>query len=119
MELAYAIINNKCIYVPYLGKNDHPADIKDSIIIKNSSPIEKYTTLNSLFVKNSVQYGDLDDFDDEHYDVKIFKYEESLPVGLDKYTNMYCYDTFINTNLPIEKYHGEVYNIDGKNVVFN
>ena len=28
-KLAKAIINKKCIFIPYLGKNDHPANITD------------------------------------------------------------------------------------------
>lgn len=119
LKLAHAIINNKCVYVPYLGKNDHPADINNAIVIKNCNPTDHYERLDSLFVKGSVKYGDLEDFKEEHYDAKIFKYEESLPVGLEEKTNLYYYDIFVNTNIPIEKYHGDVYAMDGKNIVFN
>ena len=32
-KLAKAIINKKCIFIPYLGKNDHPANITDPVIV--------------------------------------------------------------------------------------
>mgnify|MGYP000966052943 FL=1 len=67
------------------------------------------------------EYGDFNDFEDEdeYENVNLFKYEESLPIGLNEATQMYCYNTFVHTNLPIEKYHGEVFQADGRNIVFN
>lgn len=118
-ELAESIINSRCIYIPYLGKNDHPADIVDATIIRDCSPIDQYESIDSLFIKDLVQYGDIEEFYEENFDVKVFKYEENLPIGLEEKTNMYFYETFVNTNLPIEKYDGEVYKINNRNIVFN
>ncbi len=117
-ELSKAIMNNKCTFIPYLGKNDHPADIKNVSIIKNCFQTDDYEQIESLFIKDLVQYGDLDDFLEDN-DVKIFKNEENLPIGLQEDTNMYYYNTFVNTNLPVEKYNGEVYKVEKKNIVFN
>lgn len=118
-NLAKSIINNRCIYIPYLGKNDHPADIIDATIIRDCSPINHYESIHSLFIKDLVQYGDIEEFYEENFDVKVFKYEENLPIGLEAKTNMYYYETFVNTNLPIEKYDGEVFKINNRNIVFN
>lgn len=119
IELADAIMSRRCIFVPYLGKNDHPADISNVSIIRECRIIDEYIKIDSLFTKNLVEYGDQEDFDNEYQDVKLFKYEENLPVELDEKTQMYRFDSFVNTNLPIEKYQGKVYQIDGKNIVFH
>lgn len=118
LELADAITNNKCVYVPYLGKNDHPADITDVSILKGCNLTDNYFMIDSLFLRDRVKYADPSDYEEEYLDVKLFKYEESLPMGLDENTQMYLYDTFVNTNLPIDKYYGDVYNVDGENIVF-
>lgn len=119
LELSDAITSNKCVYVPYLGKNDHPADIINATILKGSNLSDSYFDIDSLFLKDKIEYADLSDYEEDYLDVKLFKYEESLPRGLDENTQMYFYDTFVNTNLPVEQYNGEVYNVDGKNIVFN
>lgn len=118
MSLADAIIHNKCCYVPYLGTNDHPAKISNAGILDNCKLTQSYTRIDSLFLKTKVEYADTEDFDDEISDMQLFKYEESLPVGLDEATHMYIYDTFVNTNLPVKKYDGEVYEAAGENIVF-
>ena len=119
MELADAIIGRRCVYVPYLGKNDHPADISNMTILEDCSLMNSYWRIDSLFIKDLAEFGDVDDYDDEYADVREFKYEESLPAGLDEETHMYYYEIFVHTNLPILKYHGEVYEVNGKNIVFN
>lgn len=118
LKLADAIISNRCVYVPYLGKNDHPADITNAIILKECNLSDNYIKIDSLFLKSKAEYADTEDYE-EYLDIKIFKYEESLPVGLDENTQMYYYDTFVNTNLPLERYHDDVYEADGKKIVFS
>ena len=117
IKLADAIINNRCVYVPYLGKNDHPADIDKATIIKECTMTDSFVIIDSLFLKNKAIYADPSDYD-EYLDIKLFKYEESLPVGLDEITQMYYYDTFVKTNIPIEKYSDNVYEVDGKYITF-
>ncbi|NMB07021.1 MAG: type I-B CRISPR-associated protein Cas5 [Tissierellia bacterium] len=117
-NLAEAILNKKCVYVPYLGKNDHPADIADAVILTGSDLGNQYITIDSLFLKELVEYGDTDDYESDYEGVKLFKYEESLPIGLNEDTYMYYYATFVHTNLPIENYCGDVYKVQDKNIVF-
>ena len=117
-NLAEAILNKKCVYVPYLGKNDHPADISDAVILTGSDLGNQYITIDSLFLKELVEYGDTDDYESDYEGVKLFKYEESLPIGLNEDTYMYYYATFVHTNLPIENYCGDVYKVQDKNIVF-
>lgn len=118
INLATTIMDNKCVYLPYLGKNDHPADITNATILKGCTLSNNYYKIDSLFLKDKAEYADPNDYEEEYLDVKLFKYEESLPIKLNKDTQMYHYETFVNTNLPVEKYHDEVYEADGKIIVF-
>lgn len=118
VSLADAIINNKCWYVPYLGKNDHPADISNAIILRNCNIVQNYITIDSLFLKDKVEYAEAEDFEYDNPDLQLFKYEENLPVGLDEATHMYYYKAFVYTNHPIKKYNDEVYEAEGKHIVF-
>lgn len=49
-------------------------------------------------------------------DIDFYKYQESLPVGLNEKTGLYEYMTFIHTNLYMDE--GSVYSFDEKNIVF-
>lgn len=102
----------KAIYQPYLGKNDHYANISDIKVyeIDKAEDIEK---INSLCPKNLIEI----DMDDEEDD--LFKYIEKLPIALNEVTNMYELESFIYSNMYVESICSEeVYNIQGKNIVF-
>ena len=43
---------SKCIYFPYLGKNDHPADIKNVKRLSVSNVSENKVQISSLFFRN-------------------------------------------------------------------
>lgn len=83
--------------MPYLGKNDHPADISDVKIVKLETIDAKRSEIFSMFPK---RIGEIDSLDDED-EIEEFKYEEKLPVRLNGYTNLYEYDTFCYTNIPV------------------
>ena len=108
-KLAKAIINKKCIFIPYLGKNDHPANITDPVIVDLEKRNIDEESLACLFPK-----GDFEEADD--IDIDFYKYQESLPVGLNEKTGLYEYMTFIHTNLYMDE--GSVYSFDEKNIVF-
>lgn len=108
------ITNNKSIYQPYLGKNDHYANISDVQVydIKEISG-EDINTLHSLCPKNYVEF----EMDDEEDD--IFKYSERLPIALNEVTNMYELESFVYSNMYIESISANnIYNIEEKNIVF-
>ena len=46
---------------------------------------------------------------DDEDEIEEFKYEENLPTSLNAYTNLYEYDTFCYTNLPIRVQEAELY----------
>lgn len=130
-KIAEYLINNKAIYQPYLGKNDHYANISEVNIIEDCMLLEnnKANKINSLCPKKlfevDIDYEEEEDEDDddqynqedEHEDT--FKYEEQLPIGLDKDTAMYIMEGFLYTNMNvISQGKSNVYKIKNKNIVF-
>lgn len=108
-KIADSLINHKCVYIPYLGKNDHPAIISDVCFIElNERYVDKESVV-SLFPKGFF-------VETEDSNIDFYKYQESLPIGLNEKTGLYEYQTFIQTNLMINK--GTVYTFDKKNIIF-
>lgn len=107
-KLASALLNNCCIYIPYLGKNDHPADISNVKIIELKEKKVKEDKVVCLFPKDMFEEAD----DQGDY----YKYQESLPIGLNKETGMYDYEIFIQTNLSL---NGKTaYSFNQENIIF-
>lgn len=121
-KLAKALMDSRFVYIPYLGKNDHLADIKNVELIPDVKVINSLCTINSLFVKDDFQIVENDEFDevdDSEEDIPIFKYEEKLPISLEKTTNKYELRNFIYTNASLkENGNTPVYNVCGENIVF-
>ena len=123
-KIEESITNHKTVYTPYLGKNDHIADITNvEVIDENQIEIkEEINKLDCLYLRNDFKlevikddFGDFSDDDIEDY----FKYEEKLPYELEKNTNMYITKSFICTNMKIKKCSDtDVYRIKEKNIVF-
>ena len=120
-ELAEKIINRECVYIPYLGKNDHPANIEDVEIIENVEKVsDKNLIINSLFkYEERESYIIEDDDEEEEEDLKIiYRYTEYLPIGLDEKNNMYELAKFVFTNERISKFNSQVFKAGEKNIVF-
>ena len=120
-ELAEKIINRECVYIPYLGKNDHPANIEDIEIIENVEKVsDKNLIINSLFkYEERESYIIEDDDEEEEEDLKIiYRYTEYLPIGLDEKNNMYELAKFVFTNEIISKFNSQVFKAGEKNIVF-
>ena len=94
-----AITNSKSVFIPYLGKNDHFADIEDKEIIEaDSLVVYGNIYIDSIFLKKyfiSILNNPVISGDDEE---DIYKYEEHLPVFLEETTNQYITEAFIFTN---------------------
>lgn len=122
-KLAKSLVDGSFVYIPYLGKNDHLADIKNVELISEVKEANSLCNIDSLFVKGDfqiVENNDIDEFDESEEAIPIFKYEEKLPVSLDKNTNKYEFRSFIYTNANLIKIgNANVYDICGKNIVFN
>lgn len=123
-KISEYILNHKCVYEPYLGKNDHYADIEAVELLEESS-IQEITSIekiDSLCPKKlfeiDMSADEIDDFSDDEI-IENFKYEEQLPIGLDENTNMYILETLMYTNIKlINKNKTTVYKVNNKNIVF-
>lgn len=121
IELADRLINKTCVYIPYLGKNDHFADITN---VKRLSAVESCNQdliISSLFLKEKAKLAirEWEDFfwGDEELE-EIYKYEEKLPCSLSKDTSLYELKSLIYSNVKIGCYDDTVYEVDGKRIVF-
>lgn len=125
-KIAQYIINRKAIYQPYLGKNDHYANITNIEVIEDNKIIElnEIRNLNSICPKKFFEINLKDDNEEEDEsedDIygEDFKYEEQLPIGLDKETNMYVLEGFLYTNMKVSCCNNDyIYKVGKKNIVF-
>lgn len=120
-KLARLLLDSQCVYVPYLGKNDHPADISGGKIFSDKKPVEAYDRIDSLMEKNKAEFYSYEDYmeeQEEEEDFRLYHYEEELPVRLDETRRMHECVNFVATNLWVKKYADAVYELDGDYVVF-
>lgn len=104
-RIAESMMQKRCVYTPYLGSNDHFADITEAEVVEAGLE-ENPGQIHSLFVKSQVEVDLEDDMQENPY-----RYEEALPSGLDAELNMYVYERYVLTNLAVKKLHCEVYNV--------
>lgn len=114
------ILSGRCVYAPYLGKNDHPADITKAAAENIEQADFQMGRLACLSPVEKVQIADLDFDEQEELDAFCtFKYQEALPYGMDKWTNHYLYQTFLYTDAFVEVRDTAVYQLgDGKKIIF-
>lgn len=116
-----AICGRKCVYYPYLGKNDHMADISNIKVEAAEETKDRVGRLACFVPEDMAFIADMDYDEREELDAfGSFKYEESLPWGLDGYTNLYMLRKFMYTDEFMEvKDEHIVYSLsDGKHIVF-
>lgn len=106
--------NGTCVYTPYLGKNDHPADIRNVQKVKLQTLQAEKTEISSMYPKRTGKVMLPDDEDE----IEDFKYEEILPIALNGYTNLYEYETFCYTNLPVKICEGTLYRDGFRTLIF-
>ena len=115
-----AFLKKTCVFCPYLGKNDHPADIA-KVSVEPAQAIE-FTDgrIHSLVLSDLVSESELD-YDEliEQGGISSFVYRESLPVSIDPWVNQYQMREFIYTDGFLTKLSGEIYHLsDNKNIMF-
>lgn len=108
------LLNKKCVYMPYLGSNDHPASITEPKLVSYEKAQEgEEVVLHSLFPQGEdeirVEESSLD---------RPFHYTEFLPVGLEENTNRYIMKKFEYTNISVENRNDIFCTSDNKNIVF-
>jgi len=109
------LISRRCVYMPYLGKNDHPADIKDVKVVE-LKPCTGVEHIESLFPEDAAALGNIPYDEDE----KIYFYREMLPCDLDDVYNSYLFRNIAFTNLYVEEVKdlNMFYSIDNLNLCF-
>lgn len=125
-ELASRLENKVAEYIPYLGKNDHPANITGVCLYREQKPLEKFRGINSIMEKEKAKFYLFDDFEEEMEEdlsskkdsAYVYRYEEALPVALSQRLQQYVFRDFIASNLWLKEYQGDVYQVDGSAIVF-
>lgn len=117
IQLAESLQQGKCVYIPYLGKNDHFADISNVQIQEMEEKKTGKGRISGLFLKENgtLQIGS--DFFAEEKDM-TYKYEEKLPYQLDAWTNNYILQSFIYTDAVIAWENQDVYCGNEQNLMF-
>lgn len=117
------LINKKCEYIPYIGKNDHFADIKNVTVEKTEQLNEKTDKIDSLYDKKIANIKDnlfeeILGFEIVE-DRKYFLYKEVLPTSLNEKIGYDEYKEFIYTNqeLDIENI-SNIYKINNQNIYY-
>jgi CRISPR-associated protein Cas5h len=120
IKISEYIINNKAVYQPYLGKNDHLANISEVELIDDCIKPLDIKKINSLCFKENISFTmpEIDPFLDAEVE-EVFKYKEKLPYKLNKETSLYELKTFVYSNMDVLELNSEdVYKFKGKNIVF-
>lgn len=115
-KIKEAIQNRKCKFYPYLGTNDHFADI-EYLGVEEAQPIEQDDyRIDSFMAKDNIEFIEKNSrqlrkilSEDEIESYSQFKYEEALPKSIDAEVNNYELERFVYTN-------GFVKFLDGKQV---
>lgn len=132
-ELAKRLINYNFTYMPYLGKNDHYANIEEVSIIEDGCLMnsEDVKSIYGLFKSDYFQINNENDgfsslFSNVNSDEGIenkkveWLFEEFLPVSLTANINQYEKEKFRATSLKVKcvNDYKEIYKINGLNIFF-
>ena len=121
-KIADYIKDRRAIYLPYLGTNDHLANITDVEIVN----IEKKITSENenIEILSMVKACDIsdkkkNDFSmDSNMKKDIYKYSEYLPIKLSKELNQYIKEKITITNMSVKLLKEYYYKVEDKNIVF-
>lgn len=94
-QLKDYLLNSKCEFIPYLGKNDHVANIEKSSVVDLQKC--EFNYISSVFINKGIDLGQYP-YDD---DSTFFLLREVAPVTMNEDYNFYEYQEFVMTNLEI------------------
>lgn len=114
-KIAEFMLERKSVYLPYLGKNDHTADIAN-VSLEEGVTNDKAAELHCLFIKDKAEIDE--DFALFSDNQGMFKYEEALPIGLEPETNQYVLTKLVYTNMNLANIKDEVWRAGNRNIVF-
>lgn len=116
------LLQRKCEYIPYIGKNDHFADIQNVKVISFNEVSSPVTHISSLFDKNiskdyEVSFKSLAAFLTETKEE--YEYSEMMPTALNSEIGYTKFKPFIFTNKEVNIINTEdVYEIEGSYYYF-
>lgn len=105
-KLKEFLSQSKAVYMPYLGKNDHKADISDFSEVELNKSDSLY--INSIVVGENISYSD-EDFDGDN----AFLVKENVPVALESTYNFAVYSESVYTNFEYDNINIEKVYSDG------
>jgi len=106
IKLYEQLKNHRCVYMPYLGSNDHMADILNVEKVTLSEVESDNAVIIGLIPGLETKVEDLDDIDNP------YKYEEYLPIALSDNLNQHCLERFICSNMYARVQGYPVYQIE-------
>lgn len=117
-EIEERFLNRIYIYIPYLGKNDHVANINNVCVVDIVKAVDE-DKVNSLVFKEKFKISKEQDDDWDYENIEtLWKYEEKLPITLEEKTNQYVTKTMMATNMKLEKNNNIDLYKENNNVLF-
>lgn len=106
------LLSKKATFIPYLGKNDHPATISKVFNVELCEPTGRY--VDSLFIKN---FDSLEDSYQKEGEL-AYMFMEMSPFSLQREYHFYEYKHLVFTNYELANLPKETYSYHGKNYSF-
>ncbi len=120
LKIKEYLLNHKCEYIPYIGKNEHFADICDVQLLEAEKCNNICGNLDSIFTDNKYEF--VNDFLEDilYSDKKTkFEYKEVMPTKLDADIGYINFKEFLFTNKKVEiKNANNIYLVENKNIYF-
>lgn len=119
-NLKHRFLNREFVYIPYLGKNDHFANITD-IEVSTLNKTSNCSQIDSMIFANKISsYGkNKKSVIITQSKVISFLYRERLPIALEKEDNMYILQKFVFTNYDVKLNDFEqIFSCNDKNISF-
>lgn len=102
-SLSDKLLNYQSTYIPYLGKNDHPASLLNPLLVEIDSikDVNCIEYIDSLFCAESISCLSIQDGYIKDNQRGAYT-KELLPVGLNEVNNGYMYKPYVYTNHEID-----------------
>jgi len=112
-QLKEYLLKGKAVYVPYLGKNDHPATIDEvAEVTLDEVYLKEGNYMDSLFVKREKITGF------EREGEMPFIFQEVSPLSLQEEFHFYEYETLCFTNQELDSMPHNTHSLNQKNYSF-
>lgn len=98
------LLHRKCEYIPYIGKNDHFADIKNVEMVQVEK-VQSSKKIDSIFKENIIE-GEIEDFEEifafSYEGKEKYSYKEVLPTKLSAQIGYQEFEPFLFTNKEVK-----------------